>query len=136
MLDTNVVLDLFHFQDPTVRALRSALGAGRLRAAVSEATFDEWQRVLAYRCFGLTPAQQHQRVAQYRECCDCFVPPAVSGVPKCRDPDDQKFLDLAAGLQRPLVSKDRAVLRLKRRPGRLPCIFTPAEASRWLAGLA
>lgn len=136
VLDTNVVLDLFHFDDPMARPLREALEAGALRAVVSAATLAEWQRVLAYPCFGLNPAARQARLAQYLACCECVVPPAVSGAPRCRDPDDQKFLDLAAAMRLPLVSKDRAVLRLKRGSSRGLRIFTPDEAVRWLAGAA
>jgi predicted nucleic acid-binding protein len=37
-----------------------------------------------------------------------------SGSPRCSDPDDQKFIDLALALQALLLSKDHAVLRLRR----------------------
>ena len=47
VLDTNVVLDLLHFDDALTRPLRTALEAGRLRGAVSEASFTESTRVLA-----------------------------------------------------------------------------------------
>ncbi len=33
----------------------------------------------------------------------------------CRDPDDQKFIDLAVARQALLLSKDRAVLSMKKR---------------------
>ena len=134
VLDTNVVLDLLHFDDALTRPLRTALEAGRLRGAVSEASFTEWTRVLAYPAFGLAPARQIELTARYRAWCEWFTPPAVPGVARCRDRDDQKFLDLAAGLAIPLVSKDRAVLKLRRRQNPLPRIFSPAEACQWLAG--
>lgn len=133
VLDTNVVLDLFHFDDPLTRPLRDALEVGALRGAVTEATFAEWQCVLAYPVFKLPPLRQSALLAQYRALCAFQEQPSVAGVPRCRDPDDQKFLDLAAELAVPLVSKDRAVLKLKRRRGAAPIIFTPIEALTWLA---
>lgn len=134
VLDTNVVLDLFYFNDPLTPPLRAALTAGTLRAAVTSSTFGEWVRVLAYPSFRLPTEQQDALRAQYLSCGEMLSPPPVSGVPRCRDADDQKFLDLAAGLGVPLVSKDHAVLRLKRRQGGFPMIFTPTEALVWLAG--
>lgn len=152
VLDTNVVLDLFHFNDPLTRPLRRALESGALRGAATEATFGEWLRVLAYPAFRLSAARQSELRAQYDSLCRRVAPPPTSGVPpegtpihyglkpvwsrmpRCSDPDDQKFLDLAAGLAVPLVSKDRAVLKLKRRGGARPVIFTPADALAWLAG--
>ncbi|MDP1533927.1 MAG: PIN domain-containing protein, partial [Rubrivivax sp.] len=38
MLDTNVVLDLLHFDDATARPLRDALEDGRVRCMVTDAT--------------------------------------------------------------------------------------------------
>ena len=41
---------------------------------------------------------------------------ALKGLPQCRDPEDQKFIELAAASQADaLVTKDRELLRMKRR---------------------
>jgi len=54
-------------------------------------------------------------------------------MPRCSDPDDQKFIDLAGAVRaQGLVSKDRAVLKLRRRCAPLFQVMTPAEAVRWL----
>ncbi|OYY82283.1 MAG: hypothetical protein B7Y33_00065 [Hydrogenophilales bacterium 16-62-9] len=54
-------------------------------------------------------------------------------MPLCSDPDDQKFLALAAvSHAHGLVSKDRALLKLRRRCAPHFQIMTPAEAGRWL----
>jgi predicted nucleic acid-binding protein len=56
------------------------------------------------------------------------------GVPRCSDPDDQKFIELAAASRaQGLISKDRAVLKLRRRCAPYFRIMTPAEAEHWLA---
>jgi predicted nucleic acid-binding protein len=58
---------------------------------------------------------------------------AVSGLPRCSDPDDQKFIELAAAARAgALVSKDRAVLKLRRRCAPWFRVMTPAEAAGWL----
>ena len=57
-------------------------------------------------------------------------------MPRCSDPDDQKFIELAAAVPaQGLVSKDRAVLKLRRRCAPYFRIMTPAEAVRWLGDL-
>jgi predicted nucleic acid-binding protein len=58
----------------------------------------------------------------------------VTELPRCSDPDDQKFLALAAAAgAAALVSKDRAVLKLRRRCAPWFRILTPAEAAQTLA---
>jgi putative PIN family toxin of toxin-antitoxin system len=136
VLDTNVVLDLLHFDDASARPLRCALESGGLRCAVSDATLEEWRRVLQYPEFALDGAQQAALLTRYRGLSlhlgRADVP---AGLPRCRDPDDQKFVELAAVAQAyGLVSKDRALLRLRRRCASLFRIMTPLEAVRWLDG--
>lgn len=131
VLDTNVVLDLLHFDDPAARPLRLALEAGRVRGVVSEATLDEWRRVLAYPGFGLDAGRQVALFDRYRVLCESAPVGACTGLPRCSDPDDQKFLELAAasGAQ-VLVSKDRALLGLRRRCAPWFQVLMPAEAVR------
>lgn len=153
MIDTNVVLDLLHFDDAIARPLRRALEAGRVRCAVSPATLDELQRVLAYAEFGLDAARQAGLFARYHalsetaqtvEGCTGLphqgtsihqgLKPVWNRMPRCSDPDDQKFIELAAAVSaQGLVSKDRAVLKLRRRCAPQFLIMRPDEAVRWLA---
>lgn len=134
VIDTNVVLDLLHFDDATARPLRLALEAGRVRCAVAEATLGELRRVLAYPEFGLDEARQAELFARYQTLAvAAAATAAVPGLPRCSDPDDQKFIELAAAVQaQALVSKDRAVLKLRRRCAPLFRVMCPAEAVRWL----
>ena len=48
VLDTNIALDVFVFQDPAADALRSAMEAGHTRWIATDAMRDELQRVLDY----------------------------------------------------------------------------------------
>jgi predicted nucleic acid-binding protein len=158
VIDTNVVLDLLHFDDAAARPLRLALEAGRLRCVVTHSTLEEWRRVLAYPEFGLDPAQQAALVTRYQSMSDVartlemdarlphkgtpihygLLPtaggkPVWSRMPRCSDPDDQKFIELAAAAQaQGLVSKDHAVLKLRHRCAPLFRIMTPEEAAHWL----
>ena len=153
MIDTNVVLDLLHFDDAVARPLRLALEAGRVRCVVSPAILDELQRVLAYAEFGLDAARQAVLFARYRALSETAqtvggctglphqgtpnhygLKPAWNRMPRCSDPDDQKFIELAAAVSaQGLVSKDRAVLKLRRRCAPQFLIMRPDEAVRWLA---
>jgi len=152
VLDTNVVFDLLHFDDATARPLRHALEDGRVCCVVTEATQEEWRRVLTYPEFALDAAQQaalfnrYQSLSLLVESIDAELglpykgtpihyglKPVWSRMPRCSDPDDQKFLELAAASQaQGLVSKDRALLKLRRRCAPLFRVMTPDEAVRWL----
>lgn len=134
VLDTNVVLDLLHFDDAAARPLLRALDDGRVRCVVTDATLEEWRRVLAYPEFALDSMQQAARLARYQDLSETVAGRVADTVlPRCSDPDDQKFIELAAAAHaQGLVSKDRAVLRLRRRCAPYFRIMTPAEAVRWL----
>lgn len=134
MLDTNVVLDLLHFDDPAARPLGRALRGGRVRCVVSAATLEECRRVLAYPAFRLAPARQAALFEAYQALSErVHGATAHARLPRCADPDDQKFLELAgASLAQGLVSKDRALLKLRRRCASRFRIMTPAEAAAWL----
>ena len=135
VLDTNVVLDLLHWQDPVALPILEALRSERAECVVDAATLGELQRVLAYPEFALAPAAReaiymvYDRLARRVE----SGAPQPLPLPRCRDPDDQTFLELAArsGAEL-LVSKDKALLRLRGRT-RLPfAIVAPAAAAALL----
>jgi len=134
VLDTNVVFDLLYFDDVVARPLRHALEAGRVRCAATDATLEEWRRVLGYPEFALDAARQVALFARYQVLSEKVADvEAVASLPPCSDPDDQKFIELAAAVRAAvLVSKDRAVLKLRRRCAPLFRVMTPIEAVRWL----
>ncbi|WP_375765484.1 putative toxin-antitoxin system toxin component, PIN family [Archangium gephyra] len=116
VLDTNVVLDLLVFDDPTVRPLAQALTAGEVTAWADAETLKELELVLAYPSFALDEAARHAAQARYQSL--VRVAPGELGMPppplpRCRDRDDQKFLVLAARVGASwLVSKDKRVLSM------------------------
>ncbi|HET6553868.1 MAG TPA: PIN domain-containing protein [Dyella sp.] len=134
VLDTNVALDLFVFRDPGVDRLLRALQAGTVRAVVDEACREEWLAVLAYPALALTGASRGDAQAAFdrwtqRLSVHELRPRDEVKLPRCADPDDQKFLELAlAADARWLLSKDKMVLRLARRTAREGWfqILTPA----------
>jgi putative PIN family toxin of toxin-antitoxin system len=118
VLDTNIVLDLLVFSDPATKPLRSALEQGRLRWLATAAMRDELERVLAYpqivkslQHHGIAPAQVLAYMDQHAH----TVAPAPKAQVTCKDPDDQKFIDLAVAHQAQLLSKDNAVLCMRKR---------------------
>jgi putative PIN family toxin of toxin-antitoxin system len=115
VLDTQVWLDWLVFDEPALAGLRAAVGEGRADVLIDPACLAELERVLAY------PLGRSVDAAACLEQCEKVVikiePVAsVGGLPICRDPDDQKFLTLAAAARADcLVTRDRELLRLARR---------------------
>ena len=120
VLDTNVCLDLFVFRDPAVAVLREALDSGAVIGTTSEACRSEWQRVLAYPLLRLDEAARAAMLVEYDAAMKVAQARAFDFVlPRCADPDDQKFLELAAACgARWLLSRDDALLKLARRTKR------------------
>lgn len=135
VLDTNVVLDLFHFADPAALPILAAIESGRARCYANGAGLEELERVVGYPEFAMPAAAAAALVERYRGLASLAAADApLPALPKCRDPDDQKFLELAARIEADLlVSKDKALLKLRRR-GLAFGIVTPAEAGIALAG--
>jgi putative PIN family toxin of toxin-antitoxin system len=118
VLDTQVWLDWLVFDDPSVVRLREAQSAGRVEIVIDEACEAELVRVLGYDLgkYSLEPDEQTQCVARARSVARRVPTGDAGDLPRCKDPDDQKFLELAAGAgARVLISKDRAVLALASR---------------------
>lgn len=134
ILDTNVVLDLLHFDDAAARPILGALQSGDVCCVITRETFEELRSVLAYPEFALAPARQAAILECY-QALSLMVEPVAASVkmPLCSDPDDQKFLELAAAsLAQGLVSKDRALLKLRRRCAPHFQVMTPTDAVCWL----
>ena len=118
VLDTNIVLDAFVFDDPATHTLQAALLAGSLRWVASPAMRDELARVLAYPKLMLRLASRRRSAAQVLTRFDGLaqrVDAAARASLTCSDPDDQKFIDLAVAHQTMLLSRDRAVLCMAKR---------------------
>ncbi len=122
VLDTNIALDLFVFQDAATEALRTAVerpdGAWIATAAMRE----ELVRVLDYPQIARRLKAQTrpaQDVLDAFDRCTRLVAEAPKAAYTCKDPDDQKFIDLAAVYRATLVSKDDAVLCMAKRLARV-----------------
>jgi predicted nucleic acid-binding protein len=118
VLDTNIVLDLLVFADPAAKPLSAALALGTLDWIATSAMRDELERVLGYTAIEARLASSGLRAEQVLAGFDrrARVLEAPTGAPiRCSDPDDQKFIDLAVRHKCLLLSKDGAVLGLRKR---------------------
>ncbi|MEW6345064.1 MAG: putative toxin-antitoxin system toxin component, PIN family [Pseudomonadota bacterium] len=129
VLDSNVWIDILVFDDPHTRPIRAALESGALEALIDARCLAELTYVLDYPQFAKREVDKAEalatvtRLAQLVEQAEPALAAApaenVRPLPKCKDRDDQKFLELAHAAQADwLVSKDRAVLKLARRIAR------------------
>ena len=122
VIDTNVVLDLWLYQDPATPALREALAHGEVKWLATQVMRDELERVLAYPHIAARLAlgqQTAQDVLAQFDAHAQLMPVAAKCQFVCKDADDQKFIDLAATHQAQLISKDKAVLTMRNRMARL-----------------
>jgi uncharacterized protein len=142
VLDSNVWIDILVFDDPHTRPIRAALESGALEALIDARCLAELIYVLDYPQFAKRAVDKTAALATVSRLTR-FVEPestaerepndgtaatesaqtasasAIRPLPKCKDRDDQKFLELAYAAKADwLVSKDRAVLKLARRIAR------------------
>lgn len=128
VLDTNIVLDLWVFDEPKAEALRTSLESGSTQWLATAAMREELARVLAYpqivkrltaRALPADTVLAHfDRHAQLQ-------PDAPKAPYACKDADDQKFIDLAVQHTAILHSKDAHVLCMKKRLQRCGVALNP-----------
>nr|WP_221265725.1 putative toxin-antitoxin system toxin component, PIN family [Oleiagrimonas soli] len=134
VLDTNVLLDLYVFRDPNWKPLLELIESGRCDAVTSPACRDEFLHVLQYPLFELRPAQRVCAIEAFDAVHRCIEVPEdeAQTLPRCKDPDDQKFLQLALAADADvLLSKDKALLKLARRLRKLG-LFEVCPPKAWL----
>ncbi len=115
VLDSNTVLSALLFARGRLAWIRQSWESRRITALCSDATIAELLQAFAYPKFGLTEPEimallrsylLHAQVVSITEA-------PVDQSPRCRDSDDQKFLELAfAGGAEVLVTGDRDLLAL------------------------
>ena len=132
VLDTNIVLDLWVFDEPKAAALRTSVETGASGWIATAAMREELARVLAYpqivkrltaRALPADTVLAHfDRHAQLQ-------PDAPKAPYACKDADDQKFIDLAVAHTAALHSKDAQVLCMKKRLERCGVAMNPTISS-------
>lgn len=114
VLDTNVLLDWRVFRDPLARPLATAIRAGTLDWVACPSMRTEWSHVWPRACFArwqVDPAEAEHAFDSVR-----WAPEPPRCLWRCKDPDDQVFINLAISQQaRWLLTKDLALLRMAKR---------------------
>lgn len=135
VIDSNIVLDWLVFRDPRVRTLAAAVESGAVRWLVCPRMVKElghvWRRSALARWApdgAVLDAALQQHSLRLDDPPDEAPPPGW----RCRDRDDQVFLDLARTQQaQALFSRDRALLKLARKAAATGLQITQPE--RWNA---
>jgi len=133
VLDTNVLVSALLLRRGELAWLREGWQSGVVVPLASRETVDELVRVLGYPKFRLQRGEVEQLLGLYLPFTELLLtdPQSYPSAPKCRDADDQKFVELAyrTGADA-LVTGDRALLDLS---GATPFpILTPAELRQHL----
>ncbi len=134
ILDTNVWLDWLIFQDDLILPIRQQVVERQFKLVATAHMRAELADVLQ------RPYFDHRQL-NVELCLSEFdrVTTLVAAAPiyplKCKDPDDQVFIDLVMSLEPALLlSKDRAVLKLAKRAAKTRghMILHPKDWSTWL----
>ena len=129
VLDTNIVLDLWVFDEPKAQALRDSVEVGATRWIATAAMREELARVLGYPQIAKrlnARALPPDAVLAHFDCHAQLQPDAPKAIYTCKDADDQKFIDLAVQHSAALHSKDAEVLCMKKRLERCGVTLNPS----------
>mgnify|MGYP000237508450 CR=1 FL=1 len=128
VLDTNIVLDLWVFDDPASTALRESVQGGDTAWIATAAMREELARVLDYphiaRRLGMRAIASDAVLGHFDRHAR-LQPEAPKAPYTCKDADDQKFIDLAVQHGAALHSKDAQVLCMKSRLARCGVVLNP-----------
>ena len=115
VLDTNVVVSAILFTKGHLTWLREGWSQGRFLPLIDTPCAEELLRVLAYPKFRLMPDDIQTLLGTYLPFTEAVntASDKTPGLPRCRDPHDQKFLVLAQERKADvLVTGDQALLAL------------------------
>ena len=137
VIDTNVLLDFWVFEDSRAAPLRAAVETRRIATLRSGACVDELSEVLDRPALQVDAARRCEILRLWHDVA-LPVERIVASSLACTDRHDQKVLDLAqsAGADW-LVTKDKALLKLARRAARIGLrILDPGATSPLLSAAA
>jgi putative PIN family toxin of toxin-antitoxin system len=126
VLDTNVLLDIFVFDDERAAHLKHAFAAQDIQFVASLKTLEEFADVISRPLFNLDIQTQASILEQWKSVAQFYDDSDLVSAPwKCEDTDDQIFLDLAYQL-RPatLISKDNDLLKIASRASQEQIVIT------------
>ena len=114
ILDTNALLDWRVFKDPAAQPIAEAITSGRMRWLACSSMEQEWHQVWPRSCFKAWQPDPKLTLTVFQHAEFVDEPPRCAL--RCKDPDDQVFIDLAMHVGATwLFSKDAALLKLARR---------------------
>ncbi len=114
ILDTNALLDWRVFKDRAAHPIAEAVTTGRVRWLASPDMELEWHQVWPRRAFAHWQPDPMLTNTVFKHAHFVDEPPPCPL--RCKDPDDQVFIDLALHVgARWLFTKDAALLKLARR---------------------
>lgn len=114
ILDTNALLDWRVFKDPTAQPIAEAVLAGHVRWVACPSMEQEWHQVWPRSYLKPWQPDPMLTLTVFQQATFVAEPPPC-GL-RCKDPDDQVFIDLAMHVgARWLFSKDAALLKLNKR---------------------
>jgi putative PIN family toxin of toxin-antitoxin system len=117
VLDTNVLLDIFVFNDFRAIHLKQALIDRQVDTLATSKTLEEFADVISRPLFCLEQEVQDGVLSQWHSIARVLDDETLLIAPwQCQDPDDQVFLNLAYTAKPSLlISKDNEVLKLANR---------------------
>jgi putative PIN family toxin of toxin-antitoxin system len=115
VLDTNAWLDLLVFADPGLQGLVAEAESGRVVIATDARALAELARVLRYDALRIDAVAVATHFENAQRLSRSFDVPSHA-LPRCRDPDDQMFLEIAVATRAAaLLTRDAELLRMGRR---------------------
>lgn len=123
VFDTNTVASALLFPTGSLAWLRQSWHGRTAIPLVSKATMQELYRVLCYPKFALAAADREELLGDYLPFAELVTAPArLPALPRCRDPDDRKFIELAFSAKADmLVTGDKDLLVLADKSKFLVC---------------
>ena len=118
VLDTNIVLDIFVFNDAAAQPVRDGLAAGQLDWIATQPMRVELERVLGYPQIAPRLVFYQLSAADVLAHFDAharLLPVPAKAPVTCSDADDLMFIDLAVAQRSTLLSKDKAVTSMQKR---------------------
>lgn len=128
VLDTNIVLDLWVFEEPQAASLRASIELASITWIATLAMRQELDRVLAYPQIDQRLVRRNRSSSLVLDLFDRFAqlhPVAPKAPCTCKDADDQMFIDLAVQHGAALHSKDAHMLCMKKRLERCGVALNP-----------
>lgn len=117
VVDTQLLLDWLVFRDPRSQAWGESLRLGHWRWLVCSAMRDEFAHMVWHPSLAKWAPDRERALADFDACAQVVAAPRSAGPSlRCRDADDQVFLDLALEHRaRWLWTRDKALLALARK---------------------